>query len=382
MTEENSITRNAYKITMNKQMNKVGLDMATNDKIPINDMVSSIKYAINQSNKLVDLKEDLQEYQIRVNSIISKATKCATKLIDLLSINPEDYKAGLKAYQNETYKVSESLEDYVIDIYDIIDYLDTNLNEDNVEEVRKQSKEGLAWLKLNTKQAQKVCSDELPKTEFVKKVDEFEDATQDYNQQLDKVQDRCDLNAQVINEMQNEIMDACYDALTKCELASRLYENNEEKIYRARLNACERELELLLDECIKCHEQIDATIEEKLLQSENKPLVFKKLTTEFIKNYQSAYEKLRKSTQDAQKVGDEIRKIVVMNDKKQKRKTTSNDTKQDGITLQDKLQEIDDFKKNTQQNLDTVRVNFKIDQVNFGNRVSALLDTLQTQSQR
>lgn len=382
MTEESSITRNEYKITMNKQMNKVGLDMATSDKMPINDMVSSIKHAINQSNKLIDLKEDLQAYQTRVNNILSKATQCSTKLIDLLSINPEDYKAGLKAYQNETDKVSESLEDYVNDIYDIIDYLDTNLNEDNVEEVRKQSKEGLAWLKLNTKQAQKVCSDELPETEFVKKVDEVEDVTQDYKQQLDKVQDRCDLNAQLINEMQNEIMDACYDTLTKCELALRLYENNEEKIYRARLDACERDLELLLDECIKCHEQLDTAIEEKLLQSENKPLVFKKLTTEFIKNYQSAYEKLRKGTQDAQKVGDEIRKIVVIKDKKQNHKTTSNDTKQDGRTLQDKLQEIDDFKKNTQQNLDTVRVNFKIDQVNFGNRVSALLDTLQTQSQR
>ena len=76
----------------------------------------------------------------------------------------------------------------------------------------------MAWLKLNTKQAQKVCSDELPETELVKKVNEVEDATQDYNQQLDKVQDRCDLNAQLINEMQNEIMDACYDTLTKCEL--------------------------------------------------------------------------------------------------------------------------------------------------------------------
>jgi hypothetical protein len=382
MAEENSISRNEYKITINKQMNKVSIDMAINDKSPLNGMINAAKYAINQSNKLINLKEDLENYQIRVNSIFSKATQSATKLVDLLSIKPEDYKAGVKAYQNETDKVSESLEDYVIDIYDIIDFLDTKLNEDIVEEVRQQSKQGLAWLKMNTKEVQKVYSDELPETESIKKANEIKDATQDYNDKLEQVQDRCDINAQLVNDMQSEIMDNCYEALTKCELALRLYESNVEKIYRARLDACESELQAIVNECTEYHEQLDATIQEKLLQSENKPLVFKKMTNEFIKNYQSAYEKLRKGTQDAQKVGDEIRKIVVKKDKEQKRKTTSNDTKQDGRTLQDKLQEIDDFKKNTQQNLDTVRVNFKIDQVNFGNRVNALLDALQTQSQR
>lgn len=383
MAEEKPITRNEYKITMNKQMNKVGLEMATNDKLNLYDMMNSFKYAISQSNKLIDLKEDLENYQVKVGTIFNKATQCATKLIELLSIKPEEYKTGLKAYQNDTEHYRNSVNGYIDNVYYIIDFLDTNLNEDSVEEIRKQSKEGLTWLRTNTMEVQEECGIEFQETGVSKDVCKSEDVTtQGYSDELEQVQDRCDSNAQFINNIQSEIMDSCYDTLTKCELALRLYENNVEKIYRARLNACERELQVLVDECTKCHEHIDASIEEKLLQSENKPLVFKKMTNEFIKNYQTAYEKLRKGTQDAQKVGDEIRKIIVKKDKEQKRKTKENSTKQDGRTLQDKLQEIDGFKKNTQQNLDTARVNFKIDQVNFSKRVNALLDTLQTQSQR
>ena len=180
------------------------------------------------------------------------------------------------------------------------------------------------------------------------------------------------------NDMLNDLKIRSEPIFAKCDLCREIYARKIGDIYYDKL---EYFAKLVKDDEVICkiyHETLKPNMQQKLAECDGSFIKFQTETNAFMKEYNNAYDTMRKNANEVFDIVKEMKTILTTQTREEKEANKSKGKSKKVVDpeIAQEIAHIEKYQQSTQKSLDTVRKNLRQDTVKHNTKMDNLKNVL------
>lgn len=303
-----------------------------------------------------------------VNLYLEEMELCEKKIVqflDLISMGQDKFEGGVKNYKDEVNRCFDDVLRKRSNLEFALSHLEETIVNQSLFPKLTEVKEGANYLIDNVPSLKMLLnSSKVSKSDDEKTKMEI---NEDYKEILEK-----------FNDMLNDLKIRSEPIFAKCDLCREIYARKIGDIYYDKL---EYFAKLVKDDEVICkiyHETLKPNMQQKLAECDGSFIKFQTETNAFMKEYNNAYDTMRKNANEVFDIVKEMKTILTTQTREEKEANKSKGKSKKVVDpeIAQEIAHIEKYQQSTQKSLDTVRKNLRQDTVKHNTKMDNLKNVL------